>query len=629
MALGLASCSSDEPKGPEGQVAEKDEVRFLRVALANTPGSRAAKFEDGTEAENTVNSMYFLFYDVNGNPIPNESFITDITDKTFTDKPGNGNVDAFKEMIVQVKIARGQQYPSYVVAFLNPVNWDVDVEKATMEELRDLLRSSYRGGNDFAMTNSVYFGKDPITGSSNVKMSGAPIKLSQLYTSEQDAEDATGEGIVDIYVERYAAKVQFSLDENAIADYTVGDYSLTFAPEKFSVNAAAPTMYAVKRYADNNAATTGIPTYVDVQTMLGTWTSWNEPTNFRSYWACSPSFYAEEFPQVSDDIIEKAPKGTTGAGEAIEPYALQYFSYNQISASTGIGAGLNVVAGTPSQPKYALENTMGKAAFASLNPKAAAPSVVLVGHYSVKKGETEITVGEEGFSLYKDKLYYNGTVPAADAGGVTLMTALLNENEILATSQTEDVNGNVPMLNANSLTTTHELANYFEIVHPAKAVRGNQPVPHRYVTLQLKSGLANYTGLYFKQNGTGEWAEVTADDVTLINTSLWQQIGVASCYTNSKCYFSIPIQHLGYTENTDNPPLTDGLLDWAKVRVGDFGLVRNHVYTINVTEIKGRADGIHGLDNPLVPSMEENDYWVKYRINILNWRVVPTQKVTL
>ena len=57
-----------------------------------------------------------------------------------------------------------------------------------------------------------------------------------------------------------------------------------------------------------------------------------------------------------------------------------------------------------------------------------------------------------------------------------------------------------------------------------------------------------------------------------------------------------------------------------------MGLVRNHVYKISVKAIKGMATGIDNLNYPIVPPMDADDYYVKYQINILGWRVVPTQE---
>lgn len=619
MTLGLAACNSDVPEMTGNGVAQNDEVRYLRVAIANPATSRAAEFENGTAEENAVGELYFRFYDAAGNPI--ESGTTQLENVEFDDvTPANGNVGKVKEVVLQLTLPRGSAYPSYVVCFINPVNYDeISNKSGNMSSLRDEFRSAFLdNAKNFAMNNSVYYGNDPISGAGNVKMFGAPILTGQLFTSETDALAATGEDIVSIYVERYAAKVRLTIADEAVKPVTVGDYTLTFVPEVWTVNADAPTMYASKRFEDTNAASTTIPTYNQVQTMLGGWTTWNDAANHRSYWACSPSYYATEFPQVSDDIIDIAPTGTTGAGVALAPFALRYYSYNQIKATTGPGAGVTAFNNGGTNWKYTMENTVGRQAFQSANPKAAVPSVLIVGHYDLTTGgnTTALTTGD-GFCIYNGKIYFRNNVPAnAAAGATTMLTEFLNQNKVLA------INEDGTLLNyANSAA----VRSAFVVAHPAKDVRDIQPIPHRYVTLQLTSVPA--TGLYYKPAGSDTWKQATVDDLTYINTLLWQQLGNASSYTQGKCYFSLPIQHLGISENdiNTNPIDADGVLDWTKVRVGDFGLVRNHVYSLGVSEISGRATGIEDLDNPLVPSVDETNYWIKYQINILNWRLVPEQ----
>lgn len=70
-------------------------------------------------------------------------------------------------------------------------------------------------------------------------------------------------------------------------------------------------------------------------------------------------------------------------------------------------------------------------------------------------------------------------------------------------------------------------------------------------------------------------------------------------------------------------------MDWSKVRVGDFGIVRNHSYDIAVTVINGLGTGIGGKNNPIVPPAEENRYYLAYSVNILQWALVPVQNVKL
>lgn len=637
MAIGLAGCSNEMPVNPGNGTAENDEVRYLRVAIATPPGTRAATFENGTDEENTVDGLYFKFYDAAGNPLPDDQ-ITVPEDNTFSDaSPANGNVGKIKDMVVQLSLPRGANYPSYVVCFINPVNYDeINDDVNSMTDLRNQIRTDYKDNDgNFAMNNSVYYGADPISGGTNVKILGAPIQDFQLLTSQDGATNlqATSDTIVNIYVERYAAKVRFTLANKEgetgynISPMTVGAYTLTFVPEAWTVNADAPEMYAAKRFEDTNTTGTAIPTYNQVQNMLGNWTTWNDAAHHRSYWACSPGFYASEFPQVSDDLIDNAETGSTGAGVVVPPYALRYYSYNQVMATTGSGAGVTAFNNGGTNWKYTMENTMGAPAFNSLNPSAAAPSVILVGHYDIATTATNTTLTTaDGFCVYNGEIYFrnknNDNVPAGAAeGAMTMRKKFLQENKILA------INSTGTLLNPTN-AAENNLAQYFEVAHPSKDVRGTQPVPHRYVTLQIKKDATiPANSLYYKRANSDTWQAVaTADDITYVNTLLWQQLGNASSYTQNKCYYSIPIRHLGFTENTDGEPLTeDGKIDWANVRVGDFGLVRNHVYSLEVSEITGRANGIENLDNPLVPSMDETNYWIRYQINILNWRVVPTQ----
>lgn len=624
LAIGMTACSSEEPVNKGNGSTEKDEIRYVRVAISNPPSTRAENTDDnflaGTDEENAVKSLYFKFYDVNGDPVATE-VAENYEFVDATPEQGSPSVGKIKEVVIKLSLDKGKNYPTYVMCFINPVNFDeVNAESNTkMQDLRDKTRAGYLSTEGaFAMNNSAYYGNDPITGASNVKMTGAPIQANQLYTSKEEAE-AGNASAVNIYVERYAAKVQFALANNAINTYTTTNgYDLTFVPEAWTVNADAPNMYAVKRFASDATSTT-IPTFQEVQNMLGNWTAWNDSPLFRSYWACSPSYYATSFPQVSDNIADQVTDGT-GAGQVVGDYKLRYYSYNQITATdseNGVTEFQATVNGTTTTypSKYVLENTMGAQAFASLNPKAAAPSLLMVGHYDIENNGTAV-VAADGFCLYNNSLYFKNSVPAGAAEGAqTILNALLDANQILAIDQ------NGTLLKSNNATG---VINNFTVSHPNKEVRGSQAVPHRFVTLQLSSAPA--TGLYYKPNGSDVWTAVTEEQINNINLLLWQQVGVAYSYTQNKCYYSIPIQHLGISENTTgDSPIVDGSIDWTKVRVGDFGLVRNHVYTLGVETINGLATGIENLNYPIVPPMDQDTYWVKYRIHILNWRIVPTQ----
>ena len=114
---------------------------------------------------------------------------------------------------------------------------------------------------------------------------------------------------------------------------------------------------------------------------------------------------------------------------------------------------------------------------------------------------------------------------------------------------------------------------------------------------------------------------------------MYFQAGTVQGFKGGKAYFTIPIKHLGFyrSTNTDNAGKmgTEKNFNWEKVQSGDFGLVRNHIYTIEVSTIKGLGNGIPNFDDPIVPPTDPEEYFIGARIIVLNWAVVPTQRVEL
>lgn len=640
LTLGMAACSDDiNNSGGNGGVLEADEVRYLQVAISDAhAGTRAASFDPGTAEENTVSNVSMVFYDQAGN------FIYKATPPDITWNPSNGssgtadNVEKKGTATVKVTLKKQQNLPAYVVCFINPTNWPE--KEPAMGDLRITKRPAYKDGSgNFAMSNSTYYGTNALTGEEDVKISGTPIPQDYLLKTMPDGTEQAGTvKTLDIYVERYAAKVQFTMETGSgseatqegvfpcqvttkISDSKSQEYTLMFTPEAWTVNADAPEMFVIKNFSSEIDGL--VPTKTQVQQSLGSWTGWNDGDNFRSYWSCSPAFFATSFPQVSDQIVDKVAQGT-GAGTVVSPYALKYYSYDQI-----ISGGVNKFAaegadGSTLPTTYAIENTVGKGALQSLNPKAAVPSVLVVGKYSVKLGDTNLADGTTFYirsTSSSSELLFGETFPTGVTAenGVKVKDRFISAQQILYVYDSD--RKQYTLLNsANGSTNIGVLT----VKHPSQEVRGENLVPQRYVTLQLTGA---GTGLYYRPGGDGSYTPVTPTNLNAVNTLLWQQCGIAEAYTQGKCYYSIPIHHLRISEDTNDSPVdASGKIDWKKLRVGDLGLVRNHVYKINVKAIKGMATGIENLRYPIVPPMDADDYYVKYQINILGWRVVPKQE---
>ena len=65
------------------------------------------------------------------------------------------------------------------------------------------------------------------------------------------------------------------------------------------------------------------------------------------------------------------------------------------------------------------------------------------------------------------------------------------------------------------------------------------------------------------------------------------------------------------------------------MRLGDLGIIRNHVYTLNVNSISGLGTGLRDDDQPILPPKDAVNQWVAVRLNILSWNVVTGWNVDL
>ena len=131
-------------------------------------------------------------------------------------------------------------------------------------------------------------------------------------------------------------------------------------------------------------------------------------------------------------------------------------------------------------------------------------------------------------------------------------------------------------------------------------------------------------------NGTA-YEPITATNLAKANAQL-AAVGYLDMYNNGRAFFNIPVRHLGWPANdmVGTKKLYDnGVYNWAEMRVGDLGVVRNHVYTINVGKIGGLGIGLRDDDQPIVPPVHAFKQYVAVRLNILAWKIVPAQNVDL
>ena len=109
------------------------------------------------------------------------------------------------------------------------------------------------------------------------------------------------------------------------------------------------------------------------------------------------------------------------------------------------------------------------------------------------------------------------------------------------------------------------------------------------------------TKQYYTKASDGSYTPVTKDDV---NTAIGEN--KAEIRTEGKAYYYVPIKHLGTTGN-----------------LGEYGVVRNHFYKINLTGLTGFGTPVYNPNtviDPTVPSYDNT--YLAARIKVLQWRIV-------
>ena len=712
LALGLASCSDDKLDNGGSDVAEIDHTMYLNVAISSTNGfgSRAyednayegdgtPEFNEGIPVESTIGTAYFVFYEEElgpdgktgtgkpGKQVGEIAVVSNLTTTDVTDD-ATGSVTKSCISVVPVSVRKGDHEPKFVMCYVNPVT-PANIQNP-IDYIETLTRQEVTTGSGanmrFPMSNSVYYDAD-----GNL-VRATEIGNGKLYNSEAEAkEEAEKNGDnarVQIFVERYAAKVNFSVAQSdaAIPGYAAGEgeekFTLKFVPEYWAVNAEGKTSYITKSYraqaaggailgsnytyaAANSAINTRFESATSgASTLLAAtdqW-AWNNAGLHRSFWGCSPAYYSTQYPEVASDIDPTNP----------DKYELIYLTENQVRNGYG-----NLVSGTNAKlTDYFRETTTGTVGLTSKNPAAAVPSIALYGKYTITPTTTGATALPANTSFYtymknsdgNANIYFDVVSKETDAngaaignsavtGGTSMMRRFIDQLSVLVKrtgeGTTEDPYvftqfdpSKTPDLQylVSNLTIKRSVHAVLTSGVTGEAVEDQVKLAARRRTIQLNAAptadqttAAGFTLCYASGNS---YVPVTTANLTDVNKIIMQNVGYADYYNQASAYFNIPIKHLGWyrkgnlnrtgkTENGTTTYTDNTTINWNNVMVGDFGLVRNHVYSINVTTIKGLGTAIADPTDPTVPPAETTDYFVAYRLNILNWAIVPTQNVDL
>ncbi len=701
----LAACSSAELIEPKDNgVSEIDQTFYISMSIAGDSDSRAAKddgnpvddgsgtdFEVGTDhagPESQIESAYFVFYDASGAPVGE---IARVRPENGGQVETGGSIERSYSAVVPVKLHKGENMPTHVIAYINPISPASLQNPLSQVQLqtRQNVKYNANGTSYFPMSNSVHYhgtGEDSYP-TMAVEIPTPTESNKIFFKNREDAEkalEANTADVITINVERYAAKLKFELakkegtEEFNIEDFVTTSetyessmgakeeplkFKLRFHPKNWILNAECKDIYVVKSLRQNslsgailgnnysfgllnrriNVTDPNGDVTDPVAVPSGGW-NWNSAEYHRCYWACSPAYFTNTYPEVADDYTEIALT-----------HPQKFYTYAEIVGTNGAGYEMT------ENLHYAKETTVGYTALKSPNPAASIASVVIAGHYDVIKvnpDNTETTISKNDPTAFDDTfytylitkegvpgIYFNHFTSGSKIGqcmvdgAESLLSRMASQATILYKK-----NGNTyTRLDYANASDYQTLSNALEIIRPmdVNIIKGLK-IPSRYVTLQFKTGMNTAGSGIYLANGKG-FRQIVSDDEyehldetgkqnhiswTEANIHLMQQVGYANKYQNSYAYFSIPVKHLGWYR-TANSQKNENTINWNIVRVGDFGIVRNHSYNIKVTKISGIGTGIGNPDDPIIPPTDTQDYYVAYRMNILKWAIVPQQSVEL
>lgn len=590
LMLTVASCSSEDVAGGDSQ-NDKGTTSFLAVNIENVGSAPASRsndpyeqgkdnyYEDGTEAESTINKVRFYFF--NGDGTPYLLVNNDATQQTSVnyleqtvEKDGNDHDHTAETKTKAVLVLKGETkaIPASVIAVINPEVLDNTTLKSgtmTLSELRTSATGStfYDKTGGFVMSNSVYE-------SAGQDVCSTPVANS-VFATEKEAMSKP----VDIYVERVNAKVNAKIDATYKRDGETTPAWTTNAENKYQIKVGSidVTTYDETAKATLNAAptTTTYPVYAVVQG----WQLADVDGKAELCKQINTSWYAGQLgisPWTTSDyhrcFWSKSVPFTSGAQAGANQPVNPKFENIKLSLSGDFST----------TPVYTLPNT---------------PTEVIANPTTSLNTLTKLIVAAK--LVYKDK---NGVYHPAQICQYRGLTYLGEE------AVKKQIVGGFARYFKKTTTESGDVYKSIEASDIAfKTVVPGSPESSGVKNYEVVATLASTVGDLYVKNGD-VWTIASEDDV---NAALAKETAQVRS-TDGATYYYTPIKHLGEAG-----------------KLGEYGIVRNHSYQVTIQNIKGFGTPVYDPKkeiDPMIPS-DENTY-LAASIKVLSWRVV-SSKVNL
>ena len=598
-SVALVGCTNtDEPEVNNGNETQKgDAYVTVKLAMSGNVGSRASQenqFVVGDPKEVAVNKAIFYFFDANGQGCA-DKFEMDNTNRlienlTWDDSESTG-VDQESGAIVVIKNPIAT--PASMLVLLNCDDPTASTMRPSLAQLQAATLTTgnlvVSDVNYHIMSNAVYVNEGTV-------MVGTPITSDNITISANDKElGANDEGDknvngkdcvpVVVSVERLWAKVGmtptngFTDDLTAATGTSTGDYTAAEGKtydirayvEGWWLASKANKTYLIKNLSEKYEAAPFIST--------STW--WNDASKKRSYWANMPSGVG--YTNLTTWNGAKATNATE--------YCLENTS-NSIDGSmnqNGPGTATQYAAKAVLKLKNSEGNYVATTFVRYLNKIYSESDFfnLLAENYNNYVIAVTTTTGEEEAATSTTAYYFLNGTPVAAGGtnlGKTAFTWEYNETQATTGSVRKDYEGEINVVAPTAVegeTTTYALAK-----------------------------------ITTTSTGAKEYTTCVAEDITALQASIDARIGKVLLWLDGQTYYYTDILHNGDEEEVQSPL---------------YGVVRNHLYTLNVTGLTGMGTPVPNGNLPINPERPEGDVYshISAEVQILSYKVVPTQDVVL
>jgi len=617
LLIGMLACSAmvactndDVLENIDSPVVKGDKAYVVvNIKSANGVSSRGTEgnpeFEDGIATENEVTSATFFFYDKEGKYVTKSAPGTEWEAEATT---GN-NVEKIAESVVVLEGLNGKNYPSYVVAVLNCPTTIINKlhsEQLPLSSVKSVLvgESAYMNGNNFIMSNSTYKNGDQTSQYFATKL------VDENFLPEQPDEDKKEElmnadNVVNIYVERLAAKANLTLADDAegkiaLTKYDVDGQDATLYVEvlNWKLNGTNKNSYLMKNVNETFDAYEAGAQGVYAFDWAGT-----EATGYkRTYWGKSYNWGTGTYP------------AGFSAGLTTDALTLNYYSWNQMN-DNAVGTA-----------QYCAENTNSETALNTGNFHSMVTEVLL-------QAKIYTMVGEE--YVPTELVRYNNTLFTKEGFIARVVKNAGLEGQLWKYSEYEG-RWQGKSIEAKDFEYVN-LGNGIVNVR-LKDVERNEDGTIKNV-IPTKNGDVDEYKWYDKETldgfdfngGVQAATALTVEQLNAYEAAINALSIKAECYKDGMMYYNIPIEHLrgGKFEYVSGgaPTTGDGADDTEpediKVNEADYGVVRNHYYNITVNKIENLGNAVLDPDEIIIPIDKNNTtYYVGATINILSWKVV-------